>query len=258
MKRIASRDNPQFKALRALATDAAARCDAGVALLEGIHLADALVRSGGVATRIVVGESGLDNAEVIDLLDRMGGIETLVLADGLFAAVSQLVQGVPVLTIIARPDPTPPGRLLRDAVLLDRIQDPGNVGSILRSAAAAGITEVYLSPGCATAWSPKVLRAGMGAHFHLSIFEACDLVRLRTTASIPCLATSSHAERTIHATDLTTPVAWVFGNEGQGLDADWMDDATTVRIPQPGGGESLNVAAAAAVCFFELVRQRLG
>jgi TrmH family RNA methyltransferase len=256
MKRISSRDNPFFKTLRQLSSDAGARRDAGVAVLEGVHLGDAYLRSGGAPKQVVVGASALDHPEIVDLLDRLPNPEGLILDDALFAAVSQLAQGVALLMIVDLPAPVPPERLARWSVVLDRIQDPGNVGSILRSAAAAGVPDVYLSRECAGAWSQKVLRAGMGAHFHLSLFEDCDLVRLKEAASIPWIATSPHAGATIHETDLRGDVAWVFGHEGQGVAPALMRDAPTVRIPQPGRGESLNVAASAAICLFEQVRQR--
>ena len=256
MKRIASRDNPVFKSLRLLSTDAGARRDAGTALLEGVHLADAFLRSGGVPRRIIVGASALDHAEVAELLSRAPTDDLLVFDDALFASLSQLAQGVALLMVVERPRPALPALFDRSAVVLDRIQDPGNVGSILRSAAVAGIPQIYLSRECAGAWSPKVLRAGMGAHFHLSIFEDVDLAALKAVASIPWIATTPRADATIHRIDLRRDVAWVFGHEGQGLDPALMRDATMVRIPQPGQGESLNVAAAAAICFFEQVRQR--
>jgi TrmH family RNA methyltransferase len=256
MKRIASRDNASFKNLRALSSDAGARRAAGVALIEGVHLADAFLRSGGTPREVVIGESALDHPEVAGLLARLPTVDALVFDDALFASISQLAQGVAILLTIDRPTPALPERIARSAVVLDRVQDPGNVGSILRSAAVADLHAAYLSRECAGAWSPKVLRAGMGAHFHLAIFEDCDLAHLKSIASIAWIATSPHAKHTIHETDLRGDVAWVFGHEGQGLDAALMGDATLVRIPQPGHGESLNVAAAAAVCFFEQVRQR--
>ena len=256
MKHIASRDNPQFRTLRLWAGDGGARRDAGVALLEGVHLADAYLRSGGRPRRIVVGRSALHDAEVLGLLACAVDVDTVSLDDALFGSVSQLAQGVALLTVIGLPVPSSPDRLERGAVVLDRVQDPGNVGSILRSAAAAGIADVHLSHGCAGAWSPKVLRAGMGAHFHLNLFEDCDLQALKRRASIPWIATSPHADATIHDIDLRREVAWVFGHEGRGVDATLVDGAEAVRIPQPGHGESLNVAASAAICFFEQVRQR--
>lgn len=256
MKTIASRDNAIFKDLRRLARSNAAQREEGVALLEGVHLAQALLDAGAMPRRCFVGRSALDDREVGALLDRVEPGRVLVLEDPLYAQVSQLEQGVAILVEIDVPRPPWPTIIETTAVLLDRVQDPGNVGSILRSAAAAGIGDVFLSPDCAGAWSSKVLRAGMGAHVHLRIHEGCDPTSLKAIARIPCIATSSHATATVHGVDLRQEVLWMFGNEGQGLAAELMAGATAIRIPQPGKGESLNVAAAAAVCFFEQVRQR--
>ena len=252
MKRIASRDNPVFRSLRTLDRDRTA------ALLEGVHLCDAYLGSGGVPRQVVVGASALADGEVAALLDATGGVDCVMLDDPLFASFSGLAHGVAVAMVIDRPRAARPDRIATTSVLLDRVQDPGNVGSILRSAAAAGIGDVYLSAGCAGAWSPKVLRAGMGAHFHLRVFDDCDLATAKGAATIPWLATAPHAQRSIHDADLRGEVAWLFGHEGGGLDPALVDDATAVRIPQPGHGESLNVAASAAICFFEQVRQRAG
>ena len=151
-----------------------------------------------------------------------------------------------------------PAPIVNSAVLLDNVQDPGNLGSILRSAAAAGIKNVFCSMGTAFAWSPKVMRAGMGAHFLLNIFENVNLHSLLQTAEIPILATSSHTKQTIYQAKLNQPVVWLFGHEGQGVAEDLMALANqTVTIPQRPEIESLNVAASAAICFFEQVRQSL-
>jgi TrmH family RNA methyltransferase len=257
MKRISSRDNPFFKTLRQLAGDAGTRRDAGIALVEGVHLCDAYLQSGGVPRQVVIGESAFDHAEVVDLLDRVDqNAQRYLLDDALFKSLSQLASGVPLMMLIERPHPQLPERIERTSVLLDRVQDPGNVGSILRSAAAAGIVDVYLSAACASAWSTKVLRAAMGAHFHLLIFEDCNLEDLARSDDVPWIATSPHADRSIYEVDLAGEVAWLFGHEGQGLEASLMGLATAVRIPQPGKGESLNVAASAAICFFEQARQK--
>ena len=257
MKRISSRDNPFFKSLRRWVDQASTRRDAGIAILEGVHLADACLRSGTTPRHIVVGASALDRAEVLDVLDRSRGRTTaFVLDDALFASLSQLATGVPLLTIVDCPTPAMPGRIETTVVLLDRVQDPGNVGSILRSAAAAGIGDVYLSHECAGAWSPKVVRAAMGAHFHLRLFEDCDLRALRPARMSVVSRPAPMPIGTIYAADLRGPVAWLFGHEGQGVDAALMQDALTLRIPQPGHGESINVAASAAVCLFEQARQR--
>ena len=153
--------------------------------------------------------------------------------DVLFEHVSPVVTPTGILALIDIPHPPPQGRLEGSCVLLDAIQDAGNLGSILRSAAAAGVQDVLLGAGCAQVWSPRVLRAAMGAHFVLRVHEHGWLPNARG------------------------PVAWLFGNEGAGLPSELAALATdSVCIPMPGEAESLNVAAAAAVCLFEEVRQK--
>ncbi len=143
-----------------------------------------------------------------------------------------------------------------DCVILDRIQDPGNVGSILRSSAAAGVKHIFCLEGSAAVWSPKVLRAGMGAQFQLNIIEQLDVHNLISKLTLPVLVACAQADKNLFQANLRQPVAWVFGNEGQGVCRELMDVAQHLAIPQPGGTESLNVAAAAAVCLFETLRQR--
>jgi TrmH family RNA methyltransferase len=134
-------------------------------------------------------------------------------------------------------------------VVLDRLQDAGNVGAILRSAGAFGFRQVVALKGTAALWSPKVVRAGMGAHFGLSLFDAAD-PDLLDALQVPLVATSSHAGQWLHTSRLPWPCAWLFGHEGQGVAAEVAARAAlAVRIVQPGGEESLNVAAAAAICL---------
>ena len=134
-------------------------------------------------------------------------------------------------------------------MLLDRVQDAGNVGSILRSAGAFGFRQVLALRGTAALWSPKVLRAGMGAHFGLRLVEGLDPVDLQAL-KVPRLLTSSHQGDWLHRARLPWPCAWVLGHEGQGVRPELNDTASAwVRIAQPGGEESLNVAAAAAICL---------
>jgi TrmH family RNA methyltransferase len=140
--------------------------------------------------------------------------------------------------------------------MLEAIQDPGNLGSMLRSAAATGVCDVYLSSGCTDVWSPTTLRAAMGAHFLLSIHQQSDLVATAQQFSGKIIATSLQAKQSLYKTQLTGPVAFVFGNEGMGLSEKIMQvTSEQITIPMPGRTESLNAAAAVAVCLFEKVRQ---
>lgn len=261
MKSISSRDNALYKELKQLATSAQARRKAGRSLLDGVHLAEAYLQQGGKPVLCVLAESAVHHPEVAPVLAQCeaDGSQCICLPDPLYQVLSQVENGVGLLLLIATPQPTAPTVLTSSAVLLDGLQDPGNLGSILRSAAAAGISQVFCSAGTAAAWSPKVLRAGMGAHFLLDILEGADLLSLCKGSQVPVLATSSYAQQTIYQIDLKQDVAWLFGHEGQGVADDLMDAAgVKVVIPHVGQMESLNVAAAAAVCFFEQVRQRQG
>ena len=260
MKVISSRDNPLYKELKALAGSAQARRKAAQSLLDGVHLCESYLQHAGMPALCVIGEGAMQHHEAAALLAQCedGGASCIQLPDALFHALSQVENGVDILFAVETPQVALPSALNEDAVLLDNLQDPGNLGSILRSAAAAGIKWVVCSKGCVAAWSPKVLRAGMGAHFLLKIVENADLHALLQTAALPVLATSSHTTQTVYQQDLCQPLAWLFGHEGQGVSSALLEMATyRVAIPHLGNVESLNVAACAAVCFFEQVRQKL-
>jgi TrmH family RNA methyltransferase len=260
MKSISSRDNPLYKELKHLATSSQARRKTGRTLLDGVHLCEAYLQHGGLPLQCVVSESAAHHAEVAPLIARLDPktTECVVLTDALFHAISQVEHGIDLLFVIDLPRVESPEGLTESVVLLDKVQDPGNLGSILRSAAAAGIKYVFCSAGTALCWSPKVLRAGMGAHFLLNIIENADLAALIRSSQVPVLATSSHVSQHVYDIDLTQPVAWLFGHEGQGVAEELLALAThRIAIPQPGAMESLNVAACAAICFFEQVRQKI-
>lgn len=258
MKLISSRDNPVYKELKLLASGSHARRRAGRTLLDGVHLCEAFLQQAGRPMLCVVSDESRTHSEVEVLLARCAGLQVqcVCLPRNLYQALSQVEHGIDVLFVIETPQAAVPQRLTNTAVLLDNLQDPGNLGSILRSAAAAGITSVFCSPGSASAWSPKVLRAGMGAHFLLTIGENVDLAELMRRSDTPVVATSSHARQNIFDTDLRQPVAWLFGHEGQGVAPELLGLATQqISIPHCGAMESLNVAASAAICFFEQLRQ---
>jgi TrmH family RNA methyltransferase len=258
-KAISSRDNPLYKELKLLATSSQARRRAGRTLLDGVHLCETYLHKMGCPPLCVVSEEALSHAEAAHIAQQCadGPARCIVLPESLFRALSQVEHGVDLLFVVDTPDVPVASRLQQSAVLIDGVQDPGNFGSIVRSAAAAGIAEIYCGPGTTFAWAPKVMRAGMGAHFFLEIFENVDLQALVRASAIPVIATSSHAEKRIYDLDLTQPVAWLFGHEGQGVAEHLLTLSThQVTIPHLGAIESLNVAASSAVCFFEQVRQQ--
>ncbi|MGE0557531.1 MAG: TrmH family RNA methyltransferase [Burkholderiales bacterium] len=256
MKAVTSAENPRFRALLKLAQSSRERRTAGLSLLEGIHLVAAYAEHIGTPQEIVLSRSGADNPEVMELLSRLGNSVTVMLADVLFRELSALATPAGILAVVPTPRIAVPARLHGASVWLHDIQDPGNLGSILRSAAASGIPTVCLSKHSVHAWSPRVLRAGMGAHFAVQIIEGVDFRSLAATYGGRIIATAVGAGRTVFDAGLAGEVALVFGNEGAGLPAAVAALAhETVHIPLPGRVESLNVGAAAAVCLFERVRQ---
>ncbi len=253
VRAISSRDNPLLVRLRKLAADPAAYRKLGEVWVEGEHLCSAFAQRGGVAAQAVISEEGWQVPALRALADAAQAVAIVPAA--LMAGLSTLESPAPLAFALPWPGP---GTLdtAAPSVVLDRLQDAGNVGNILRSAAAFGFLQVIALKGTAALWSPKVLRAGMGAHFGLRLVEGADAEAL-TALQVPLLATSSHATLAIHESSLPWPCAWVLGHEGQGVSAALLQRcAQTLRIAQPGGEESLNVAAAAAVCLHESVRRR--
>ena len=242
---IQSRDNAFVKDLRRLAHDSTAYRKQGRVWLEGDHLCRAALARGLAPAIVVFSESFWPLAPA---QYAQAAIKIIVLADALFADISGLESPASMGFIIDLPVSAD---LQMDGatVILDRVQDAGNVGSILRSASAFGFRQVVALKGSAALWSPKVLRAGMGAHFALSLIEGADLDDL-IALRVPLLVTSSHAGDFLHQAALPWPCAWVMGHEGQGISPILEERAALrIRIAQPGGEESLNVAAAAAICL---------
>ena len=242
---ITSRDNPLLKRLRLLVQDSTAYRKQGQVWLEGDHLCRALLARGHRPATAVFSETFWPQAPH-DLRDAADHIVTV--PDALMAGISGLESpaGVGFVWDLPNAAALQTGAA---AVVLDRLQDAGNVGSILRSAAAMGFAQVLALKGTAALWSPKVLRAGMGAHFGLHLVEGLSVDDL-AGLSVPLLVTSSHQGDFLHQARLPWPCAWVLGHEGQGVSPALEALATQkVRIAQPGGEESLNVAAAAAICL---------
>jgi len=253
IRAISSRDNPLLVRLRKLAADPVAYRKLGEVWIEGEHLCSAFTQRGGVAAQAVISEAGWQTPALRALAGTAAAVA--VVPEALMAGLSALESPPPLAFALPW---SGPGELdaTTPSVVLDRLQDAGNVGNILRSAAAFGFPQVIALRGTAALWSPKVLRAGMGAHFGLRLVEGIDADAL-APLQVPLLATSSHATLTIHESSLPWPCAWVLGHEGQGVSAALLRRcAQTLRIAQPGGEESLNVAAAAAVCLYESVRRR--
>src|SRR5574340_1165415 len=258
MKIIQSRDNPFFKELSRLTGSARQRGKAGQTLLDGTHLLAAYLDAGKQPQHILLNAAASHDAEITALLGLAAGVPVTQLDDRLFAELSELKTPSGILALIDLPQPAGAASDSRFALLLEDIQDPGNLGSMLRSAAAAGCDAVFLSTGCADAWSPKVLRAAMGGHFALDVHERQDLPQVARVFPGMLLAASLQATHSLYGCDLRDKVAFLVGNEGAGLSDGLLKLATqTIAIPMPGKVESLNAAAATAICLFEAVRQRM-
>jgi TrmH family RNA methyltransferase len=242
---IASRDNAFLKELRRLAQDSTAYRKQERIWLEGDHLCRAALQRKWQPTHAVFQASYWDASG--HQWAHAGG-KAVVMEDALFASISGLESPARMGFVLPLPA-APTLQAGAPTVVLDGLQDAGNVGTILRSAGAFGFRQVLAMKGTAALWSPKVLRAGMGAHFGLNLLEGLEPDAL-AALKVPLLATSSHQGRYLHQAMLPWPCAWVFGHEGQGVSAGLSARAAQhVRIVQPGGEESLNVGAAAAICL---------
>jgi len=254
LTQITSRSNPLLVRLRKLAEDGGAYRRLGMVLLEGEHLCAAWrAKAAAPAPHAIVSAAAWDEPRLRSLAATAA--EVAVVSGAAMAGFGTLESPASIAFLIAAPavaalQPGVP------SVVLDRIQDPGNAGGLLRSAAAFGFTQAIALAGTAALWSPKVVRAGMGAHFNLHLVEGVD-AGLLDALTVPLFGTSSHAAERVDTFALPWPCAWVFGHEGQGIAADVAARCQAMlRIPQPGGEESLNVAAAAAVCLYESARRR--
>ncbi|MCL2657391.1 MAG: RNA methyltransferase [Betaproteobacteria bacterium] len=257
MKAISSRDNPLVKQVKRLRESGRARREAGLTLADGVHLIEAGLDAGVAFDSLLIAESVLEQTEIRSLLARIPQAIQYCVPDSLMNGLSPLetptgILGLlPIPHISESPDPN------QDWLVLDGVQDAGNVGTLLRTAAAAGVREALLGPGCAQVWSPKVLRAGMGAQFVLRLHEVDNLVPALAAYRSQVVVTRLDGATPLWQADLRKPIAWVFGSEGQGVSAAVAAQATLgIRIPMAQGIESLNVAAAAAICLFEQRRQR--
>jgi TrmH family RNA methyltransferase len=259
LRLIRSRDNAQVKRLLRLATSSRERRETGTTILDGAHLVEAYWKSGGTTEVLAAGVSAYADTRLRALFDQTPAHARLLLADDLITKISQVVTSSGILAVVRTPGALPLPDAVDNCLMLEGIQDPGNLGSILRSAAASGLRHVFLSPGSVFAWAPKVVRAGQGAHFFISIHENVAFGDIRPRIGAKIVATVPRARVSIFEADLRGPVAWLAGNEGAGLSAQASALATErVRIPMQGQAESLNVAAAVAICLFEQMRQNLG
>ena len=253
---LESKDNPKIKHLRGLIEQNTYRKKQGQTVLEGTHLVLAWLEKNRQIKSIFTTEHALEHPDFEEITQKYTGA-IFVLSEVLYKDLSTLGTSLACLAIVDLPSSREALNFSEDTLILENIQDPGNVGTLLRSAAAAGIEQIVCTKGSASLWSPRVLRAGMGAHFSLQTYENVVLEDILKQFKIPVYVTSSHQAESLYSKNLRKQCVWILGNEGQGVSNYALAQAESVAIPQPGGQESLNVAVAGSICFFEMVRQRL-
>jgi TrmH family RNA methyltransferase len=252
---VTSRDNSTFKELKKIAGSARERARRGMVLLEGRRLVEAYCSVVGEPEAIVLRDSAREDDSLAGLLDCRRARHDIIMKDALFREVSTVKSPPLVMAVVPKPVGEDSGE--GDALLIEGVQDPGNLGAMLRSAAVAGVGTVFLSRECTDAWSPKCLRSGMGAQFLLTVVEGAVLEEVARSFGGTVIAMVPGARRAIYDIEMTGKMAFIIGNEGAGLSALLSEEADILAgIPMPGWKESLNAAAAASVVLFEMVRQR--
>lgn len=254
MEIIRSRQNPLAKQLIKLAESRRDRLKSRQTLLIGTHLVESAQQAGWPLEKLLICEGEEQRQEIRQLLEQ-GSTPAILLDRALFEEVEQAASTTGILALAALPE-NPAALRTGFCLLLENVQDPGNVGSILRTAAAAGVDQVWLTAGCADAWSPKVLRAGMGAHFRLPLLERVSLDDVLANFAGRVCITALEDATSLYRSDLCGDLVLALGSEGSGISAELSARATQrLHIPMTDAVESLNVAAAAAICLFERRRQ---
>jgi RNA methyltransferase, TrmH family len=252
-KHITSRDNPIFKYLKKLSENARERRAEGKTLLDGVHLIEAYIQAVGEPELIIIPE-GKSSLEATQLMQHLEHVNTIMFPTLMFAELTPVATSTGILAVALQPN-SHAAAGASFILLLEDIQDPGNLGSMLRTALGAGVDAVYLSKGCTDAFSPKCLRGGQGAQFHLPIIEGANLLEIMQNFAGNTYATTMDGT-SLYAQDLAQPTAFVIGNEGAGLSDKLIEAAShKISIPMHQSLESLNAAAATAVCLFERTRQ---
>ena len=248
---ISSRGNQHFKHLKKLNESPRYRHEVQQTILDGMHLIESYAERFGSPDSIALIEGGHID-QIASYLNE--NTQVLEFPAGLFSEIAPVISPTGILASINIPHLEPPQKQIC-ILLLEDIQDPGNLGSILRSASASGVDLVFLSDHCADLWSPKVLRGGQGAHFHLPCIEKVNFSDITKTFTGKIFATTLSG-KSIFQEDLKGPVAFIFGNEGNGIHSETMRlTSHSIHIPMQKGIESLNVSAAVSVCLYEKYRQ---
>jgi RNA methyltransferase, TrmH family len=255
-KHIVSRDNAIFKQLKRLSENARERGKENKTLLDGVHLIESYLQAFGEPELLIIPE-GKSSLEATNLMQTLSDVKTVMFPTLMFAELTPVASSTGILALVKIPQILPPEGI-KFALILEDIQDPGNLGGMLRTALGAGVDAVYCSKGCTDAWSPKCLRGGQGAQFYLPLFENMNIVDVIKNFAGNTFATTLGGD-SLYAQDLTKPTAFVIGNEGAGLTkAAIQATSHQLSIPMNPRLESLNATVAAAICLFERKRQTVG
>jgi TrmH family RNA methyltransferase len=255
MKKLSSRENPRVRRWQKMVHDGRVRRHEARAIIEGPHLVEAYRERRGAPIALLVSEQGLEREEIAAIVAR-AGVAPVVLSNSLFCSIADTETPAGIAAEIAIPDPPTDLAGSPACLFLEGIQDMGNIGTILRSAAAFGVPDVVLAKGCADPWAPKALRAAMGAHFSLRLLQTDDLAAAMERFAGQTVCTAPHRGMALDMLDLRGRVGWIFGAEGRGVsDEIAARAALSARIPMETGAESLNVAAVVAICLYERSRQ---
>ncbi len=255
---ITSSHNPKAQLARALLGRPKERREANAFVAEGVRLVEEALAADWPFRFLLYADGLSEKGKLLVASIQSHGIGTEMVSESVLNAISETEtsQGIlAVLELTPIPYPLSPNFIL----IPDSIRDPGNLGTLLRTAAAAGVQAVFLPPETTDAFAPKVVRAGMGAHFRLSIHTLSwdEIRRIAESLNLTLYLAAAEGELTYWEADFRRPLALIVGGEAEGASQAARKLANRrIRIPMPGGAESLNAASAGAILMFEIVRQR--
>jgi TrmH family RNA methyltransferase len=253
---ITSAQNPKLKLIRTLQGRRKGRHEHGAFVVDGIRLIEEALRSDWPFRFVLTSDNLNDRGQALAVQLKAKGVEVEPVSEQLMKSISETETPQGVLAALEqRAFPLPAH--LDFLLILDSIHDPGNLGTLIRTAAAAGVQAVFLSPETTDAFAPKVVRSGMGAHFRLPLLSmSWDEIK-RSTNDLHIFLADMNGEIPCWQADLRKPLALIIGGEAQGVTAQASRLADqSIKIPMPGEVESLNAGVAGSILMFEVVRQR--
>ena len=257
---ITSSHNPKVQAIRALMARRKDRAEHNAFIVEGVRLAEEAFQAGWIPEQVLVSQQLSDRGRSLVRTFSERGIDIEEISPSLLSSMAdtEAPQGL-IAVFPTRQLPLPPA--LDFVLVIDTVRDPGNLGTILRSALAAGVQAVLLAPGTVDVFAPKVLRVGMGAQFHLPVetkgWDEIQSLSRNPARPLRLLLAEAGQGVSLWQTDLCQPLALIVGGEAEGASQAARSIADgLIRVPMPGQSESLNAAVAASIILFEVVRQR--